>query len=65
LIVDEGQDFRPEWWLPLELLLADPDKSPLYVFYDDNQRIFPVPEGLPIDHEPYHLTLKLPPALLS
>ena len=42
LIVDEGQDFAADWWLPLLLLLEDPDRSPLYVFFDDNQRIFPV-----------------------
>jgi AAA ATPase-like protein/nuclease-like protein len=57
LVVDEAQDFHPDWWTPLQLLLEDPDKSPLYVFYDDNQRIFPVPEGLPIDTPPFPLTV--------
>lgn len=52
LIVDEAQDIHPDWWVPLQLLLEDPDRSPLYVFYDDNQRIFPVPEGLPVSGEP-------------
>jgi hypothetical protein len=56
LIVDEAQDFREEWWLPLQLLLEDPDASPLYVFFDDNQRIFPVPKNLPVPDEPYQLT---------
>ena len=40
LVVDEAQDFHEDWWLPLQLLLDDPDRSPLYVFFDDNQRIF-------------------------
>jgi hypothetical protein len=57
LVVDEGQDFHPDWWLPLQVLLEDPDGSPLYVFYDDNQRIFPAPEGLPIAREPFQLTV--------
>jgi hypothetical protein len=57
LIVDEAQDIHPDWWIPLQLLLQDPDRSPLYVFYDDNQRIFPVPEGLPISDPPVHLTI--------
>jgi hypothetical protein len=39
IIVDEGQDFRPEWLVPLELCLQDPTDSLLYVFYDDNQRL--------------------------
>ncbi len=41
-----------DWWLPLQLLLEDPEKSPLYVFFDDNQRIFAVSKNLPVDGEP-------------
>lgn len=57
LIVDEAQDIRPDWWLPLQLVLEDPDRSPLYVFFDDNQRLFPVPESLPVPGEPIQLTV--------
>ncbi|HUP32718.1 MAG TPA: AAA family ATPase, partial [Gaiellaceae bacterium] len=57
LVVDEAQDFDPDWWLPLQLLLENPDESPLYVFYDDNQRIFPVPQGLPVPGEPFLLSV--------
>jgi hypothetical protein len=56
LVVDEAQDFEEDWWLPLQLLLEDPDSSPLYVFFDDNQRIFPVPKNLPVADEPFFLT---------
>ena len=56
LIADEAQDFHEDWWLPLQLLLEHPDDSPLYVFFDDNQRIFPVPKNLPVRDEPYQLT---------
>jgi hypothetical protein len=56
LIVDEAQDFDEDWWVPLQLLLEDPDGSPLYVFYDDNQRIFAVPKNLPVPDEPFVLT---------
>ena len=56
LIVDEAQDFDEDWWVPLQLLLEDPDRSPLYIFYDDNQRIFAVPKNLPVPDEPFVLT---------
>jgi hypothetical protein len=53
IIVDEGQDFKDSWWLPLQLLLEHPDEGILYIFYDDNQRIY-VPSGtFPID-PPHH-----------
>ncbi len=57
LIVDEGQDVHADWWLPLQLLLTDPDTSPLYVFFDDNQKLFPGPSGLPFLAEPVQLTV--------
>jgi hypothetical protein len=57
LIVDEAQDFAEDWWLPLQMLLENPDESPLYVFFDDNQRIFPVPKSLPIPGEPIQLSI--------
>jgi len=56
IICDEGQDFREEFWVPLELLLADYDRSPLYVFYDDNQNIYACAPTFPIRGEPLSLT---------
>src|SRR5205814_510041 len=57
LIVDEAQDFQPDWWDPLQLLLTNADKSPLYVFYDTNQKIFPVKkDALPVAGDPMLLT---------
>ena len=52
----EGQDFREEFWIPLELLLADYDRSPPYVFYDDNQNIYARASTFPIRGEPFSLT---------
>lgn len=40
IIVDEAQDFRPMWWLPLLYTLNDPDQGILYTFYDDNQVLY-------------------------
>jgi superfamily I DNA/RNA helicase len=50
VIVDEGQDFLPDWWMAVELLLRDPSKSHLRVFRDTNQRIGHLsPEGVEYD----------------
>jgi hypothetical protein len=56
IVCDEGQDFREEFWVPIELLLADYDRSPLYVFYDDNQNIYARAGTFPIRDEPFTLT---------
>lgn len=56
VVCDEGQDFREEFWFPLELLLSDYDRGPLYVFYDDNQNIYARASTFPIRDEPFTLT---------
>lgn len=56
IVCDEGQDFREEFWVPLEFLLADYEKSPLYVFYDDNQNLYGRVGTFPIRDEPFSLT---------
>lgn len=38
ILVDEGQDFGDEYWLPLDFLLAE--DAQFYVFYDANQAIY-------------------------
>ena len=40
IVVDEGQDFLDSWWDPLMLSLADLDGGILYVFHDDNQKLY-------------------------
>jgi hypothetical protein len=61
LIVDEGQDFESDWWLPLQALLVDPDQSLMYVFYDDNQNLYQTADGMPreLGLSEYHLTRNL------
>jgi hypothetical protein len=56
IVVDEGQDFREEYWLPIELLLADGDNSPLYVFFDQNQELYTRASSFPVRDEPFVLT---------
>lgn len=56
IVCDEGQDFREEFWVPLEMLLLDYERAPLYVFYDDNQNIYARTVTFPIQDEPFTLT---------
>ena len=55
ILVDEGQDFKAHWWLPIEDSLAHPDESTFYIFYDDNQNIYNKKHSFPFDSDPLHL----------
>jgi len=57
IVCDEGQDFREDFWVPLELFLADFERSPLYVFFDDNQNIYSRVGTFPIQDEPFSLSM--------
>jgi superfamily I DNA/RNA helicase len=59
IVVDEGQDLREEWWLLLQMALADPDHGILHVFHDDNQAIYPRASGIPADLSPIALSRNL------
>jgi SEFIR domain len=57
VIVDEGQDFPPEWWVLVEDLLRDGgDGGTFYVFADDQQALLPFRNTYPIDGPPMHLS---------
>lgn len=56
IVVDEAQDFGEEYWLPIELLLRDPDKSTLFIFFDHNQAIYKKVASFPIKETPFLLT---------
>lgn len=56
IIVDEAQDFGQEYWFPIELLLANTEKSTLFLFYDHNQAIYSRVSTFPISDEPFLLT---------
>jgi hypothetical protein len=57
IIVDEGQDFGEEMWAALTSLLADPADGTLYIFYDDNQRLYRDDRAFPIAELPFHLSI--------
>jgi hypothetical protein len=41
IVVDEAQDFAESWWSPLIRALRDEEAGGLFVYSDENQRIFP------------------------
>ncbi|WP_310964546.1 nuclease-related domain-containing DEAD/DEAH box helicase [Nocardioides terrisoli] len=56
-VVDEAQDFAESWWTPLLRAMQNEEESGLYIYSDENQRIFarfgrpPVPlVPLVLDH---------------
>jgi ATP:corrinoid adenosyltransferase len=40
IVVDEAQDFYPNWWMPIELLNTSAEDGLLYVFCDPAQNLF-------------------------
>ena len=61
IIVDEGQDFRKNWWEPLLELLRKDERSRLRVFYDNNQNLYCDSTFIPklLDAAPVKLTQNL------
>lgn len=56
VIVDEGQDFRENWWISLQCLLHDSDNGILYIFYDDNQNLYQSDQHIPLETAPFSLS---------
>jgi superfamily I DNA/RNA helicase len=40
VVIDEGQDFTTSWLVALNMILADSDNSPMYVFADSHQDLY-------------------------
>ncbi|RLA82890.1 MAG: hypothetical protein DRG78_05930 [Epsilonproteobacteria bacterium] len=55
IIVDEGQDFKDEYWLAIEELRERNSVTKLYIFKDGNQAIYASTDELPINNEPLFL----------
>jgi len=56
VVCDEGQDFKTDYWMPIEFILSDSANSPLYIFYDDNQNLYSRARSFPIADAPFSLT---------
>jgi hypothetical protein len=57
LVVDEGQDFAPNWFTALEILLTNSATAPFYVFADSHQAIYRPGWEPPFAGEPFELTV--------
>ncbi len=49
IVVDEGQDFRKDWWLSILGLLKDQKEGYFYIFFDPKQSIYCDEIDLPVD----------------
>ncbi|MCC6157461.1 MAG: hypothetical protein IT350_05360 [Deltaproteobacteria bacterium] len=55
IVVDEAQDFLPDWWAILEDLLADKSAGKIFAFLDPRQAIFGRPSTVPAFETVFHL----------
>jgi len=57
LVVDEAQDLHDDWYATLLLMLEDEDKANVWLFFDDNQKIFDSGIKPPDDFMRFDLTV--------
>lgn len=57
IVVDEAQDFSDEYWFGAELQLRDQAAGHFYIFIDENQALYPRRGALPVEGEPFQLTV--------
>lgn len=55
ILIDEGQDFKSEYWFAIEMLQDQYEGTKLYIFQDSNQAIYTNSKDFPIDCEPLFL----------
>lgn len=53
VLIDEGQDFSDDWWVPISSVLKP--EGWFYIFYDPKQNIFSRQAHFPISSAPYPL----------
>jgi hypothetical protein len=56
IIIDEAQDFEDAMWIPIPDLLKDAETGILYIFFDDNQRLYTQISNIPMNTQPFYLT---------
>lgn len=57
LIVDEAQDLHDDWFAALACGLRDEEKAPIWLFMDDNQRVYDATLTVPDDFFAFDLSV--------
>lgn len=57
IYVDEAQDLENSWLEALTSLLRDPENDPVWLFMDDNQRVYEATLDVPKEFRPFDLTV--------
>jgi hypothetical protein len=57
LFVDEAQDLENDWLEALMTTLEDPEKAHVWLFMDDNQRVYEAKLDVPPEFRPFDLTV--------
>jgi hypothetical protein len=57
IIIDEAQDFRDTFWLPIEMHLDRMKETTFFIFYDQNQTLYQRTAEFPIRDEVDHFVL--------
>jgi len=57
LIVDESQDLSNDWLAALMCTLRDEANAPVWLFIDDNQRVYEKDFSVPAEFRPFDLTV--------
>lgn len=57
LIVDEAQDLHDNWFAALQITLRDENRAAIWLFMDDNQRVYGEGSSVPADYLSFELTV--------
>ncbi len=63
VVIDEAQDFHPDWWDVVVGALKDPEQGRIYAFGDTRQGIFRQAVDIPLVQSKLHLDVNLRNAL--
>lgn len=57
ILVDEAQDLHGDWLTALTCALRDEDEGSVWLFMDDNQRVYDATLDVPAEYRPFDLTV--------
>ena len=57
ILVDEAQDLQSDWLAGLTCSLRDEQQGSIWLFMDDNQRVYDATLDVPSDYRPFDLTV--------